>query len=1531
MKSKIITILLAVMMVISLTTTAPMTATSAANDVFKIIGVEVLNERIAIVYLNEEVSVHFEQMLLPRANYLPNYIRLDGEYLTNNREIQPQTAAAYSNNGSRMYLRDDRKSFELVLGNSTTTGAYAGPTFKASGTIQFDFDGKAFLPYYHMHETEGLNANKQSGDIWVRDINDIPMSQEVFAYTASALGEAPVLKVESIRILDSRAIYVKFNQRIIHSEQNNSQNSMRTAGLLTRAYLGNTAALLQITGGGTTLNSMYSYRLNADHPLSDGTAEGREFIIYFNGDIQPGTEYSYNWTNTGGHSPNFAGPVNRPAAGATAVQSGQNGNPAIAALATVPGSDFDLLKAELIESESGKFELELTFDRPFAYTRIANESRFRTINSNTSNNGAWSAKLYDVRDPVSGDIIAPVDNATYSAAWPYSIADVEANRTHYQPLVETSTGMTATVLTVNDVKEILTLYNVFAGDATTPYLDAFTGDTIIGYFKNSNTIVLNNNNRLPITLGTDATVAVKDQALVGYGTRGTWGSYNTSQSGGLSSYASGYMRSKTNGPRNTAIAPVAITKRAEKLGWADGYDPSWDKGVVVTDTIVKLGHNDVYYVQYDGIKDPLIGGFDPRVPHSINLSNTTIYAPDGRAFGNSYANNNPNNNSGSNTGTLELGYVVQTAYPAIELENKYIKATIVPGHTARFLKFIFKPTGHDVFYTNPAATNYNITGQSDLYPPTNIGGGTFVAGWLFVWGGTFPVFDGCEHGQAWMLPWDYELKDYPDGSKSVICKLKNDQNFQVVDGNFVPSSINASVGGKFTSFGTGLEYTIEYRVYPDSPVVDMGVSIHNPAQVARTYEYYTCNTFAPGEVSEWGHGTMKHVDATQIITPHSSEYTNAYAIVNREASNDKTEKDVRLYHSMNYTDEQAAVQLPQSVRNYVIGSNMSEVNLNIRGSHARNWFYEFDTNRYLANCISMGTQFANDLNRLPQADWSGAVTLKNLEGVMRSGPDLMKATPGIKYWIWDYGGMFDCVPFEWDSANQERPYLEPWASAGNKYFMNRAIDAGETHSWVESYYHSFGLDNVTNSNPDALALVKFYNESGAYRAAANFYSTKLEKTLTAVLRNMDNNSVIKTYTYTSRIMAHEEIEADSLVPAGSKVQFELYEGAAAIGTPFFTAWVVQGKAFEVDRETPVEKVIISHTGTNVGLTKNGEIDIPGRTTSSNRKYHVREIFAYAEPFWVDGHQRVTWSLQEGDAGDAVLISSATATDPAPINLPETSDLPGNSTFWHSFDYITLRGITPGKSVTFRATANDENIDPAGSVYADLKVNVKKPLYLTIQYNPGNSAGSTPGYALARNMYSPYKFNLDMNIPLTITKDDADNITGPINVEIWDRNNEAAAPYFTEVVSGLGTHILKIPANTLPREEYYKIVARTVNGDSLGYEFFRVDGYSQVVWSNMITQSGDNINIRFTKKNSNVSGSVTLASGEAQAYVNGVPYSVSVGTTTSGVASNANTLIITGGFTSVVNGENTIEVVGVEFPDYPGHTFTFTGVYVKQAV
>lgn len=1669
------------------------TATAPATpDPFAVTDVEIVNDRTAIIHFNNEVHSHFEMLSLARPNYLTYFMRVDGVWLQNDKEMLVGV-------GSRMYVRDDRRSVELVLGSATPDPSLPCPAgdlrfLPGGGTIEFNFldDGRLFIPFYYFHAPYGEQM-MQSGDVWIRDIHDQSLSTDVLiveypAFAHGALPEAPFLGVEEIRVLDNRSVYVRFNQRLTLTPNNAGQVMTGHANLLNGPFAAGTNAVgvladiytLVAPGDLPALRLAHSFHVPYGHPerhhaLADG---GREFILTFDGEILPATEYIFadSWNNehlrglinaAGQHYADTLAQASDPAV------RNSGGDIAFTTAASIPESDFNLLGAELVEFMSGRFELVLTFDRPIAFTQVAYESRFRTRNA--PDGMPWAAKFHDLLE-------APVVENTTPGTVGFGVAvnDRPENRAAYfQSLHETGTGMTGTVLSVDDVRLILDLdgINVTSpagvpqGMSGVPLLDAFRGDVIIGYFRNNHTIVIHNQNRFDVTLDADATVSVLPGALVGFGSRNLWWDVNEEGVGllpgdpfadppllaqtGLPGTSPGFPAPgqplfqelafdaplpdrvgqlrfpATNGARNTAIEGVEITANPDIVPWGANFNPDWDYGVVVTPIYTRFNHHDVYYFQFDGEKDPLIGGFSGDVRHSVNIQ-ARVFAPDGSQFPSRPAETADGVNEVSGAfGAMELDYVVQARIPAYQIENKWIRAVIVPGNTARFLEFEFKPTGHDAHYTNPQATSYNITNHGTAFPPTAIGGGTFTLGWLLVWGGTFPVFDGCEHGQVWTTPWEYEIITAPDarmpgqpaGTVMIRHTLTNDQNLMttaggVGAGGFVPSSSNVAIGGDFTPFGTGLEYTVDYIIRPDCPVVDMAITVFNPSQVARTYEFYVCNTWSPGEISEWGHGSMKHIDNVQLVMQQTTGWLDQIAVnLNHgETSNDRSNSDVLIYSLFNYERSLPVEQyLPQWIRDRMIANPNVSYNAdgiqtnnlpffnenagysNVTGSINRNLFFDWYTMRYIPG-ITNSTFFASDLNRRPQADWYGAVNLRNLEGVMRAGPNINQYTPAIKYWIWNYRQMFDNLPFERQSGNAGRPYLEPWAGTGDQYFSNRAIGPGETHHWVESYYHTFGLDMATNANERGAVFIKFYDDGpdGFARPVVEIYDTFLLQEMTARMTVTASDGVTmsdipaQTWTYTSRITAHEVFESEHLVPIdGAIVLVEIFQGAEATGDPAITAWAVSGRPFVrigstpgwatenwepgfrtepgefllerpdawTDRESPVTSVHISHSGLGSPFASEetiaaglGSIDIPGRVEPTGaQQFTLREVFAYAEPFSADGNGVLVWT-KHGPHADEVSITSGVNSPGHTINSQE--DRPAGtinatgSTWWHTHDFITLRGHEPGSRVVLRATSRDDNIVRLGlpSVYEEIAVYVRKPLYLSIPYNPGNPAGTTPGYYLPRYMFSPYRFNMDMNIPLTISHHELDEVEGPIRVEIWDRNNRDTEPYIAFNNLQIGENLLFVPAYTFSREEYYRIVARSADGTAFGYEFFRVDGYSDIDWNRTVFVDGDDVIVRFEKKNSGVVDSLLLAPS-ATAFVNDQEFPVTVGTNSIadpeggrdiwalGLIADTNTLIIQGGATALgpVGSHNFVEVIGLRLPDYPQYdSFSIMDNFLRRA-
>lgn len=189
--------------------------------------------------------------------------------------------------------------------------------------------------------------------------------------------------------------------------------------------------------------------------------------------------------------------------------------------------------------------------------------------------------------------------------------------------------------------------------------------------------------------------------------------------------------------------------------------------------------------------------------------------------------------------------IVGEDFRAIVVENAYIKATFVPGYGARMLSLIYKPTGHDLLYTNPVATPDGTT--------DNPGSSPFYHNWLMVWGGVFPTFSESEHGKYWFLPWDFTVSQNAD-SVSVRMTKTDDLDY-------------AQKPDRFRYGATGIQATVTYTVARTSPRVDMTVSLHNPGTTSKEYEYWTCTTLSPGDGSTESSPTMEIVSPNTVIQP----------------------------------------------------------------------------------------------------------------------------------------------------------------------------------------------------------------------------------------------------------------------------------------------------------------------------------------------------------------------------------------------------------------------------------------------------------------------------------------------------------------------------------------------------------------------------------------------------------------------------------------------------------------------------------------
>ena len=184
---------------------------------------------------------------------------------------------------------------------------------------------------------------------------------------------------------------------------------------------------------------------------------------------------------------------------------------------------------------------------------------------------------------------------------------------------------------------------------------------------------------------------------------------------------------------------------------------------------------------------------------------------------------------------------------AIVVDNKYIKATFVPGFGGRLLSLIYKPTGNDLLYTNPTGTPYGFNNNAPGQPGTS----PFYHNWLMVWGGIFPTLTEAEHGKYWFLPWDFSIRQ--DSDSVAITMSKKD----TVDYADKPS--------RYVHGATGLEASVTYTISRTGPGVAMSVNLHNPSDQTVQYEYWTCTTLAPGAPSNAGSPTMEIVSPVQQI------------------------------------------------------------------------------------------------------------------------------------------------------------------------------------------------------------------------------------------------------------------------------------------------------------------------------------------------------------------------------------------------------------------------------------------------------------------------------------------------------------------------------------------------------------------------------------------------------------------------------------------------------------------------------------------
>jgi hypothetical protein len=214
-----------------------------------------------------------------------------------------------------------------------------------------------------------------------------------------------------------------------------------------------------------------------------------------------------------------------------------------------------------------------------------------------------------------------------------------------------------------------------------------------------------------------------------------------------------------------------------------------------------------------------IGAFDagaqaaPPVPDGVTLSEQTIDWSTAK-----YATSADN---GFVEGSLDKHTIVDRTFKTHVLENRYLKATLLPEFGGRIISIIYKPTGHEQLY------------RTEVGVPYGIKTGVFYYDWMMVYGGIFPTFPDPEHGRTWLKPWDFKVVKQDAGEVTVSMSLTDDVAYAAAPKQFIRGA-------------TGIEATYYVTLKADRAALDTRLVLKNPQGKPIDYEYWTCTTLAPG-------------------------------------------------------------------------------------------------------------------------------------------------------------------------------------------------------------------------------------------------------------------------------------------------------------------------------------------------------------------------------------------------------------------------------------------------------------------------------------------------------------------------------------------------------------------------------------------------------------------------------------------------------------------------------------------------------------
>ena len=220
--------------------------------------------------------------------------------------------------------------------------------------------------------------------------------------------------------------------------------------------------------------------------------------------------------------------------------------------------------------------------------------------------------------------------------------------------------------------------------------------------------------------------------------------------------------------------------------------------------------------------------------------------------------------------SIDQKTIVDRSFKTYVIENRYIKATLVPEFGGRVVSIIYKPTGHEQLY------------RAQVGVPYGMKGGNFYYDWMMVYGGIFPTFPDAEHGKTWLKPWHFEVVRQSADEVTVSMSLTDDFAY-------------GAVPRRFRSGSTGIEATTYVTLKAGRAALDMRVVLENPQDKAIDYEYWTCTTLAPGSDP----ANPKATGGAEIIAPIEAYSTPRWS-ANIAAGDDDLGSGKRRFEKLRY-------------------------------------------------------------------------------------------------------------------------------------------------------------------------------------------------------------------------------------------------------------------------------------------------------------------------------------------------------------------------------------------------------------------------------------------------------------------------------------------------------------------------------------------------------------------------------------------------------------------------------------------------------